>query len=105
MENNKNPLRSPDFNLFLAAEALQGALEAIFEMLAEIPTDETEAQRCFASLAGLAWAGRRVARELNAFLLEASDRHRFPLNYGSLAPEDDDDEIREPRVRYCVNHR
>ena len=104
MENN-NSFRSPDFNLFLAAEAVQGALEAIFEMTAEIPSDEAEAARFFASLTGLAWAGRRAARELNTFLMEASDRHRFPSNYASLEPESCDDEIREPRVRYYVNHR
>lgn len=86
MKNNK-PSRSPDFNLFLSAGAVQGALEAIFEMTAELPAEGPELNRWFGSLSGLAWNGRRAAREVHEFLGEASDTHHFPTSYAQLERE------------------
>ena len=101
MESN-NSNRAPDFNLFLAADAVQGTLEAIFEMTGDIPAEETELNRWFGSLSGLTWAVRRAAREVHEFLGEASDRHRIPSTYAQLERDDDgecDCDVEETRPR------
>jgi len=60
MEDNRN-IPSSDFNLFLAADAVQGVLDAIHAMMADIPETEPARARWLDNLQGLAWAGRDQA--------------------------------------------
>ena len=84
----KKNSRNSDFNLFLASDAVLGTLESIYEMMAEIPAESSsERTRWANALTGLAWAGRGAARDMNAFLYEASDRHRFPKDYSDIESE------------------
>lgn len=97
---NKNSQLS-DFNLFLSSDALLGVLEAMHEMMAEMPTDGTEARTLWLnSLTGLAWMGRNVAREMNVFLYKASDCHRFPNTYADI--ESSFDGVKETATVYAI---
>lgn len=94
--------RNSDFNLFLASDAVLGTLESIYEMTAEVPAEGTaEHARWVNALTGLAWAGRSAAREMNAFLYDASDRHRFPKEYSDI--ESDVKSVKEQAALYVVN--
>lgn len=99
---NKNS-SSSDFNLFLASDAQLGVLEAIYELMAEIPAGGTPAHTQWANaLTGLAWAGRRAAREMNVFLTEASDLHRFPTTYSEIVPDAERNTVRESAAVYSI---
>ena len=55
--------RNSDFNLFLTSDAVLGTLDSIYEMMAEIPAeDSSDRERWVNALTGLAWAGRGAAR-------------------------------------------
>jgi len=98
MNNSK---RNSDFNLFLASDAVLGTLESIYEMMAEIPAEgSAEHTRWANALTGLAWTGRGAAREMNAFLYEASDRHRFPKSYSDI--ESDAEGVKETAAIYAI---
>lgn len=90
---NKNS-RSSDFNLFISSDVTFGTLEAIGEKMADVPTDEPERTEWVNAITGLASAGLKAAREMNAFLYEASDMHRFPSTYADIVVEKNC--IREP---------
>lgn len=91
-----------DFNLFLASDAVLGTLESIYEMLAEIPAESSsERTRWANALTGLAWAGRGAAREMNTFLYDASDRHRFPKDYSDI--ESDPTGVKETTALYVIS--
>lgn len=91
-----------EFNLFLASDAALGVLEAIYELTGEVPAEGTPAHtRWINSLTGLAWTGRRTAREMNAFLYKASDRHRFPKEYAEIEPGYEG--VKETAALYVVN--
>ena len=91
-----------DFNLFLASDAVLGTLESIYEMMAEVPAENaSERTRWVNALTGLAWAGRSAAREMNAFLYDASDMHRFPKDYSDI--ESDVEGVKEMAALYVVN--
>lgn len=99
---NKNN-RSSDFNLFNASDATLGVLEAIYEMLAQVPAEHSpERARWINGLTGLAWVGRNAARELNAFVYEASDVQRIPCTYPDIE-SDDFQSVKEERAIYAVN--
>lgn len=101
MQNINEFRRSSDSNIFLASDTALGVLEAIYELTGEIPAEGTPAHaRWINSLTGLAWTGRRTAREMNAFLYEASDMHRFPKDYADI--EYDENEVREHTPFYAV---
>lgn len=89
-----------EFNLFLASDAALGVLEAIYELTGEVPAENSaEHTRWINSLTGLAWTGRNTAREMNVFLYEASDRHRFPKDYSDI---ESGNGVKEPRALYAV---
>lgn len=98
---NKNN-RSSDFNLFNASDATLGVLEAIYEMLAEVPAEHSpERARWINGLTGLAWVGRNAARELNAFVYEASDLQRIPCTYSDIE-SDHFDGVKETAAIYSI---
>lgn len=96
--------RSSSFNLFLAAGSLLGILDALFEMSGDVPETEPELTRFHAKLSGLTASGRRIARELQDFLHEASDRHRFPYTYAQLESSDEN-MVRETPPLYLASSR
>ena len=78
-------------------------LEAIYEMLAEVPAEHSpERARWINGLMGLAWVGRNAARELNAFIYAASDAHRFPCSYSDIE-SDDLQGVKEAPAIYAVS--
>ncbi len=97
---NKNN-RSPDFNLFLSSDITFGTLEALNEKMADIPTVEPERTEWINAVAGLVSAGLKAAREMNAFLYEASDRHYFPNTYSDIEP--DFEGVKEPTLIYAFS--
>lgn len=90
--SRKSVNASVDFKLFLASDATFGTLDSIFEMTADVPAKGQERILWFNALAGLASSGRKAAREMNLFLYEAGDTHRFPATWQELAPDDDEDD-------------
>ena len=78
-------IHSSDFNLFNASDATLGVLEAIYDMLGEVPAEGSpERAQWFNRLMGLAWVGRNAARELNAFVYEVSDVQQIPCTYSDI---------------------
>lgn len=71
-----------DFNPWLAMDALQGLTEALYWQLTEGPAaEELRDGKRHASLVGLAYAARKLARELNAYFRAASEAgFEFPAN-------------------------
>ena len=105
---DKSNQRPSEFSLFLASDAVLGALESIFELTGDVPStvEEEERTRWLNALTGLAWSGRQAARDMNDFLHEASDKHRFPTTYDDLEPEgDDSDGVNDTRGVYLVSAR
>lgn len=92
--------RSSDFNLFLSSDVVFGTLEALYEKMADVPTEEPQRTEWINAITGLASAGLKAAREMNAFLYEASDRHRFPSTYADI--ESDENCVRETPPLYLV---
>lgn len=98
---NKNSCSS-DFNLFNASDATLGVLEAIYEMMAEVPAEDSpERAQWLNGLAGLAWVGRNTARELNEFVYEVSDVQRIPCTYSDIE-FDRFQGVKEPSAIYAV---
>lgn len=103
---NKSGQRSSEFNLFLASDAVLGALESIFELTGEVPAKGEESTRWLNALTGLAWSGRQAARDMNSFLHDASDTHRFPATYDDLEPGGEEGGgVRDTRGVYLVSSR
>lgn len=100
--SEKTSDRSADFNLFLASDAVLGALRSIFDLTSDIPDKEQERMLWLNALTGLAWSGHTAARELNKFLHEASDMHRFPNTYRDLEGGEDEHGVRETSAIYLV---
>ena len=88
-----------DFNPWLAMDALQGLTEALYWQLTEGPAaEELRDGKRHASLVGLAYAARKLARELNAYFRAASEAgFEFPANGDS--PES----VNDARGNWRVN--
>lgn len=84
---------SSDFNVWLALDALQGITEALYQQLTEGPASEMPLDRgTHASLIGLAYAARRLARELNEYFRAASEAG---LELPDIIDGKRDDNVRE----------
>lgn len=65
---------TPGFNVWLTVSALQGITEALYQQITEGPASEASLDReTHATLVGLAYAARRLARELNEYFRAASE--------------------------------
>lgn len=91
---------SRDFNLFLSSEAIFAILEALYELMGEIPEGEPELCEFYAKLSGLSWCGKLLAQEQRKFLECASDLHRVPATYRDIRQSKP--EVREQFAIYVV---
>ena len=76
--------RDAEFHLLLAIEALQGINEALYDLMGDMPRSGAALSHWTASVAGLAWAGMRIAQETNHFIDRASNGASFPTRFDDL---------------------
>ena len=94
MEENTLPA---NFNPFFTAYALMAVTDCLFELLADVPTDEQEKSQYDDKLTGLAYAGRIFAEQLYNYLGSIDEAgYRIPQTPKDIL------RVEEPPAIYAV---